>query len=91
MKAFHVVSGPPASGKTRYARRLAGELGACLIDSDEIAERLDNWAMRERVFTMEHSRWKRAIGSTGFDIPRVVDEEDVRVITGTMARFPAFR
>ena len=54
------------------------------------AERLDNWSIRERVFTMEHSRWERAVGCTGFDIPRVVDEEDVRIITGTMARFPTF-
>ncbi|MGB6219459.1 AAA family ATPase [Haloferula sp.] len=40
MKACHVVCGPPASGKTHYARRIAAELGACLIDSDEVAERL---------------------------------------------------
>jgi hypothetical protein len=59
--------------------------------ADEIAERLDNWCMRERVFTMDHARWERAVGCTGFDIPRVVDEDDVRIITGTMARFPTFR
>jgi hypothetical protein len=59
--------------------------------ADEIAERLDNWSIRERVFTMDHSRWERAVGCTGFDIPRVVDDEDVRVITGTMARFPTFQ
>jgi hypothetical protein len=59
--------------------------------ADEIASELNNWAIRERVFTMEHSRWERAIGCTGFDIPRVIDEEEVRIITGTMARFPAFR
>jgi tetratricopeptide (TPR) repeat protein len=58
--------------------------------ADEIANRLDNWSLRERVFTMEHSRWERAVGCTGFDIPRVVDEDEVRVITGTMARFPMF-
>lgn len=40
MKACHVVCGPPASGKTRYARLLAAELAACLVDSDEVAERL---------------------------------------------------
>ncbi len=58
--------------------------------ADQIAERLDNWSIRERVFTMEHSRWERAVRSTRFDIPRVVDDEEVRVITGTMARFPTF-
>lgn len=37
---LHLVFGPPASGKTTYARRLAAERGACLFDSDEVAERL---------------------------------------------------
>ncbi len=40
MRECHVVSGPPAAGKTTEARRLAGELGACLLDSDEVADRL---------------------------------------------------
>lgn len=59
--------------------------------ADEIAEALDSWTIRERVFTMEHTRWERAVGCTGFQIPHTVDKEDIRVITGTMARFPAFR
>ena len=40
MKECHLVCGPPASGKTRYARQLAASIGGCLIDSDEVAERL---------------------------------------------------
>ncbi|BCU78697.1 ATP-binding protein [Luteolibacter sp. LG18] len=36
----HLVCGPPAAGKTTYARQLADRLGACLLDSDEVAERL---------------------------------------------------
>jgi len=36
----HVVCGPPAAGKTTYARRLAARLGACLLDSDQVAEKL---------------------------------------------------
>lgn len=59
--------------------------------ADEIAQKIDNWMIRERVFTMEYTRWERAVGCTGFDIPCVVDEDDIRIITGTMARFPAFR
>ncbi|MCP3906315.1 MAG: hypothetical protein GY715_22050 [Planctomycetes bacterium] len=80
-----------ALANLRDERELQQHMAVFTNKADEIAERLDNWAMRERVFTMEHSRWERAVGSTGFDIPRVVDEEDVKVITGTMARFPTFR
>ncbi|MBB5350550.1 putative kinase [Haloferula luteola] len=36
----HLVSGPPAAGKTTYAIRLAKDLGAVLLDSDQVAERL---------------------------------------------------
>jgi len=71
-------------------RQLQQNMAVFTNKADEIGERLDNWSLRERVFTMEHTRWERAVGSTGFDIPRVVDEEDVRVIAGTMARFPSF-
>ncbi len=59
--------------------------------ADEIADRLDNWPMRERVFSMQYARWERAVGCTGLDIPCVIDTDDVRVITGTMGRFPCFR
>jgi hypothetical protein len=59
--------------------------------ADEIADALDNWAMRERSFTMQYTRWRRATEATGFEIPNVVDKDDVRLITGTMGRFPAFR
>ncbi|MEM1082846.1 MAG: ATP-binding protein [Verrucomicrobiota bacterium] len=40
MKACHLVCGPPAAGKTRYARELAVKIKGCLIDSDELAGRL---------------------------------------------------
>ena len=59
--------------------------------ADEIADRLDNWSMRERVFTMQYTRWERALHSSGFDIPCVIDTDDIRVIAGTMGRFPSFR
>ena len=38
--SIHLVSGPPAAGKTTYARKLADQLGAVLLDSDEVTERL---------------------------------------------------
>jgi predicted kinase len=37
---IHLVFGPPAAGKTTYARELAEQIGAVLLDSDEVAERL---------------------------------------------------
>jgi tetratricopeptide (TPR) repeat protein len=57
----------------------------------EIADRLGNWSMRERAFTMEHFRRRRVADSTGFQPDWVLDEDDIRVITGTMGRFPGFR
>lgn len=40
MKECHIVTGPAGAGKSAHARRLAAELGACLIDSDTATERL---------------------------------------------------
>ncbi|MBC8200808.1 MAG: hypothetical protein H8E86_02085 [Planctomycetes bacterium] len=59
--------------------------------ADEIAEHLNHWAMRERVFSMQFEGRKRLIGWTGQNIPVVIDNDDVRLITGTMGRFPQFR
>ncbi|MFM7809446.1 MAG: hypothetical protein ACKPEA_16190, partial [Planctomycetota bacterium] len=52
----------------------------------EIADRLDNWSLRERAFAMEVSR-----RATEPDEPWVLDHEEVRQLVGTMGRFPAFR
>ena len=57
----------------------------------EIGERLGNWAMRERAFTLEHFRRQQADLTGVEEDPWPLDEEDIRVITGTMGRFPAFR
>lgn len=42
----HIVTGPAGAGKSAYARRLAAELGACLIDSDIATERLVRAGLR---------------------------------------------
>ena len=42
----HIVTGPAGAGKSAYARRLARELGACLIDSDIATERLVRAGLR---------------------------------------------
>lgn len=40
IQPIHVVFGPPAAGKTTYARQFAEQIGAVLLDSDEVTERL---------------------------------------------------
>ena len=72
-------------------RELQQNMAVFTNKADEISETLDDWALRERVFTMQHTQWERAAGSTGFRIPCVIDNDDVRVITGAMGRFPCFR
>lgn len=57
----------------------------------EIADRLGNWTLRERAFSLEHLRRRRLQRTTGFEADWVLDEEDVRTIAGTMGRFPSFR
>ncbi len=59
--------------------------------ADEIADHLDHWALRERVFAMQFEGHQRLIGWTGQEVPVVIDNDDVRLITGTMGRFPRFR
>ncbi len=59
--------------------------------ADEIAETLDNWAMRERVFSIQFNGHQRFVGWTGQEKPITIDTDDIRMITGTMGRFPQFR
>lgn len=59
--------------------------------ADEIANRLDNWSMRERVFTLQYTGHQRFIGWTGQSMPMTIDSDDIKMITGTMGRFPQFR
>ena len=57
----------------------------------EIAERLGNWSMRERAFTLEHFRRQQAGLEEVQEQSWPLDDDDIRVITGTMGRFPSFR
>ena len=52
----------------------------------EIADRLENWSLRERAFAMELTRHNQAP-----EEPWVLDNEELRNLVGTMGRFPAFR
>ncbi len=57
----------------------------------EIGERSGNWAFRERVLTMEHLLRESLTDSTGYMLETIIDEEDIRLITGAMGRFPNFQ
>ncbi len=67
------------------------ELAILTNKAAEIAERLDNWAMRERAFTMEHFRRERASEEGLASDAMTLDPEDIRVLAGAMGRFPLFR
>jgi len=57
----------------------------------EIADKLNNWAMRERLFTMEFLQRQRLNDLAGFSVDWTIDNEEVKLIVGTMGRFPMFR
>ncbi|MBT8486131.1 MAG: hypothetical protein HKO59_15240 [Phycisphaerales bacterium] len=71
-------------------RALQSHMAIFTNKADEIAERLDNWSLRERVFTMEYARRQRFADWTGVESDWTIDHDDVRIIAGTMGRFPAF-
>lgn len=58
----------------------------------EIADRIDNWSIRERAFTFEHFRRQRIGDDSAPAGGRwILDEEDLGHVLGTMGRFPSFR
>lgn len=57
----------------------------------QIAARLGNWAMHERLFTLEYQRRQQLNELAGFPVEWTIGHEDVRKLVGTMGRFPAFR
>lgn len=59
--------------------------------ADEIADRMNNWSLRERVFSMQFASHQRFLDWTGRMLSLTLDNEDVRALVGTMGRFPAFR
>lgn len=84
------------AGCTIALRHLDGHelhraMAVCTNKALEIADRLDHWALRERAFTMERFRRQRVEDATGCEPEWLLDEEDVRMLAGTMGRFPTFR
>ncbi len=70
--------------------RLQMLMGIFTNKADEIAEHLGNWALRERVWTLELARRRISEGDACAK-DWIMDDDDVRVVAGTMARFPIFR
>ncbi len=59
--------------------------------ADEIADRTNNWSLRERVFTMQFASQQRFLDWTGRMLSLTLDNDDVKSLVGTMGRFPTFR
>lgn len=72
-------------------RRLQQVMAVFTNKALEIADRLNNWAMRERVFTMQYELHEAMVEASDFDFDFTIDDEDRRLIAGTMGRFPRFR
>ncbi|MHC5115078.1 MAG: hypothetical protein ACYTGP_11705 [Planctomycetota bacterium] len=54
----------------------------------ELAERSENWAMWERLVSIEFARRSHVEKLTGVTLDWTLDRDDLRVIAGTMGRFP---
>jgi len=67
-------------------------LAICTNKASEVAEHLGHWPIRERTFTLEWFR--RSLLERidpGARSEWMLDGDDVRILVGTMARFPHFR
>lgn len=59
--------------------------------ADEVATRLDNWALWERVFTMDYAAIEHVEQVLGVRSLVILDQHELRTLAGTMGRFPNFR
>lgn len=57
----------------------------------ELADRRDNWMLRQRIFEIDHSLRGFESSALGVDRDWVLDRDDVRVLVGTMGRYEGFR
>lgn len=57
----------------------------------EIADVLDNWALRERAITLQYELHRMLVEPTGLRFDFVVEEETRNLVAQTMGRFPGFR
>lgn len=85
------------SGLSLALRQLTGEArqrSAAVFSNKayELADASGNWALRERAFCLGHlsSLTDSSVRSAGVPVP-TLDNEDLRMLIGTMGRFPRFR
>lgn len=72
--------------------RFEQAIAICTNKAAEIADHLDHWPMRERAFTIEWFRREHVLRTSRDEaIGWTLDSDDVRVLVGTMGRFPLFR
>lgn len=90
---IHLVFGPPAAGKTVYARKLAEEIGAVLLDSDEVTERLIRGGLAlagmdpdDRDSPAYKTAFRDAVYETLFDLARSHASRLPVVIAGPFTR-----
>ncbi len=72
-------------------RELQQALSVFMSKALEIADRLNNWAMRERVFTIQYTLHNLMVDATGLDLAFTIDDEEQSLVGATMGRFPSFR
>lgn len=72
-------------------RDLQEAMRALLQRALDAADHLDNWAMRERVFTIQLNLHRTLTDTTGLDLPLTIDTRERTLITQAMGRFPGFR
>lgn len=72
-------------------RELQQAMSVFMSKGLSIADRLDNWAMRERVFTIQFALHNLMVDTTGLDLAYTIDDQERSLIGATMGRFPSFR
>lgn len=85
-------AGDTRAGAQRERPDLERAIAICTNKAIEIADHLEHWPMRERALSLEWSRRTQAARDAGLPPePWTLDDDDVRVLVGTMGRFPLFR
>lgn len=72
-------------------RELQSSMDVLTSTAMAAADRLDNWAMRERAFTTKLKLHETLSQTTGLAFPLTIDTRQRALITQAMGRFPGFR